>query len=94
VKEYVKKPVTYKALQFDGRSDEQQDELLEILKDTEVRYIGHGRIQFPPPPYKTHGYVENGTVETIWTFEWIVVSSIGEVRVLADEEFQKEFEEA
>lgn len=93
MKEYVKRPVTYKALQFDGRSDEQQEEILAILKDTGVRYIGNGRIQFPPPPYKTHGYVENGKTEILWTFDWIVVSSLGDVSIRSEKEFEKEFAE-
>jgi hypothetical protein len=91
----TQKPVTFEAIQFTGNNDKSIEDL---LKDTRLQVVERGnwyglRIQFPPPPYETHGYVENGKVKTVAPDSWVVVSSTGEVRILKPEEYEAEFYE-
>lgn len=86
----VKIPVTYKAEQH--VTDTKASDFDDVLEGTRVRVVHGGRggltAQFPPPPYR---YVETGPSQPIWVGDWVVVSSLGEVRVLPDEAFKKEF---
>lgn len=91
----IQKPVTYKAEQFDGKNEKPIEEL---LKGTGVRVLPQGNwyglpLQFPAPPYETHGYVENGPTRKVGPDSWVVVSSTGDVRVLSAEAYDKEFYE-
>lgn len=92
MKEYAKRPVTFRAEQYTAGVQNAED-ISEILAGTRVRLREDGRIQFPPPPYHSHGYVENGPSMSLWVGEWVVVSSLGEVRVVSNEDFEKEFVE-
>lgn len=88
----VERPVTFRAVQHVTNTEVSEFE--EILEGTRVSVVERRSslvIQFPPPPYHTHGYVENGPSETLWLYHWVVVSSLGKVRVMSDEEFTEEF---
>lgn len=90
--EYVRKPVTYRAVQYlSGKTDE---EITKLLTGAKVRSYENAWIEYYPPPYREAGYVENGKKVQLWHGEWVVVSSLGEVSVESDEDFKKEFEEA
>jgi hypothetical protein len=86
----VKKTVTFEAELYDGKNEQA---IKDLLENTDVKFRD-GYLRFPPPPYETHGYVENGPSRVLWANEhWVVVSSIGEVRRLTLDEFSEEFAE-
>ncbi len=87
-KEFVKRPVTFVAVQFNG---DNVADVEEILAGTRVKYIGVGKTRLSWP---SSGFYENGPSESLWKDDWVVVSSLGEVRVVREDRFEKEFVEA
>jgi hypothetical protein len=91
----IQKPTTYEAEQFDGKNEKP---IVKLLEGTGVRALPQGNwyglpLQFPAPPYETHGYVENGPTRKVGPDSWVVVSSLGDVRILSAEAYDKEFYE-
>jgi hypothetical protein len=91
----IQKPITYEAEQFDGHHE---SAIKKLLEGTDVHVLPRGNwlglpIHFPPPPYETHGYIENGKIIRVFPSEWVVVSSTGEVRKLTPKEYDAEFYE-
>lgn len=86
-------PITWRACKVDYNPSE----LAELLEgsDWDVQGLKDERIFLvePQPSYEKYGYVEHRSRQSIWSGDWIVVSSVGEVRRLSDEQYTKEFEE-
>jgi hypothetical protein len=86
-------PITWRACKVDYNPTE----LSELLEgsDWDVLGLKDERIVLvePQPSYEKYGYVENRTQRMVWHGDWIVVSSVGEVRKLTSEQYTKEFEE-
>lgn len=84
-------PVTFRA----AKVDYNPTELAELLEgsDWDVLGLKDERIFLvePQPSYEKYGYVENRSKQSVWHGDWIVVSSVGDVRKLTDEQFKKEF---
>lgn len=85
--EYVKKPVTYKAIQFDGNNYKQ---VLYFLEETDA----YGYLdQYNPYltfPNKKGQYIDHYLDKG----DWIVVSSKGKLKVMTDTIFQKKYARA
>lgn len=88
--EVVKRPVQYWAEQF---SDEASKAYIEArLRGTGVRlgdgYLGESVL------WPSDAGTMLGKRVALWPGDWVVVSSLGKVRVLSDAKMKKEFSEA
>lgn len=85
----IQKPITYEAEQHNSGTE--LSDLKTLLEGTGVivhQWPNHFSVEYPSPADVLRGRVEN-----IWVGDWLVVSSLGEVRVLREDEYGKEFYE-
>lgn len=86
----TQKAVTFEAEQFYTANGVANIE--EMLKDSRVRikeYGGRAELSWPP----SSNFYQNGPSESVWGGNWIVLSSLGDVRNLSEAQYDKEFYE-
>ena len=82
--EYVKKPVTYKGIQFDGHNDKQ---VLYFLEETDAYAYLDQYNPYVTFPDKKGRYIDH----YLGREDWIVLSSKGRLKVMTDAAFQKKY---
>lgn len=90
----IKIPVTWRAVQVEEGVYRDIEKLLDATAyDVGYRTLSGNQLILiePYPSYEKYGYVENRSSVTLWDGEWVVVSSVGEVRHLTDADYKKEF---
>jgi hypothetical protein len=86
----VQKPVTFEAEEYITRNGVENIEILLENSRVKIReYGGRAEIEWPP----SSGFYECGPSEPVWEGNWIVLSSLGEVRNLTAKQFALEFAE-